>query len=205
MRINVGTYVSSDAEKGFFSGLVDHTAGSSTGCAGGESIITALATTTDECIKTWVHAQHGWIANSAYGKAVDGGLGGGTNGSGTGFYGNDPNPQPANGGRAKGGRQLDDLAAAIKAGTVKFCNPCRIYIYGCQMSNTGTFAARLSGIIPGSKVFAGNGKVSTAHSNGDPGTSTDPWRAEGGWDTFEAGAQTNTETGPTYISPTTTW
>lgn len=200
--IDVGTYVCSDEELGFFRELVKNIIANAHRAASGEEILGALTSDckNDKCIRTWVHAQHGWTPDSSYGKDVGGGFGGGTCGSGTGFYRKDPNPQPEDGGRAKGGRSLEDLKAAIASKQVRFCKCCVIYIYGCEVSCIGDFVAELSNIT-GCTIHAGSGKVSTAHLDGTPGTSKDPWRAEKGWDTWKDGKKTNTGQGPKYVTP----
>ena len=135
---------------------------------------------------------------------MDGGFGGGRNGDGTGFYGRDPDPQPPadEGGRTQGGRSLDDLQADINANRIRFCKPCRIYVYGCEISTIGSFAGRLSQMT-GCRVYAARGKCSTAHADSSAGTARDPWRAEGGWDTYDNGQQT--QTNEKYVTPATSW
>jgi RHS repeat-associated protein len=193
----VGTYVSNDRENGFFNSLVEHVTSDADRVASGSELLETLDQSSggDDAIGTWVHAQHGWVPNSTYGNNVDGGLGGGQQGSGTGFYGSDP-PD----GSDPGGKSLDDLSKLIESGAIKFKDDCSIYLYGCEVSNTGDFAKRLSKIT-GCKVYAASGKCSTAHSDGSPGTATDPWRAEGGWDEYEDGNRDNDERGPTYLTP----
>ena len=200
--VNVGTYVCGDREKNFFEEIVKTRSGHSIRAKNGQGIIDALTgrCAEDTCISKWVHAQHGWYPNSAYGKSVGGGFGGGQTGEGTGFYCKDPNPQPEDGGRAKGGRSLGDLKTAITSGKVKFCDSCTIYIYGCEVSAIGSFAKDLS-CITKCTVYAGSGKVSTAHPDGSAGAGRDPWRAEGGWDTYKGCKKQNSERGPIYIKP----
>ncbi len=196
--VQMGTYIAEDDEDNFFKELVKHQAGSATRAATGEEILDALnaSSSSTSSIKLWVHAQHGWRPNSPYGNSVEGGFGGGSNGlDGTGFYGIDP-PTGAN--RANGGRNLADLKAMVDAGDIVFSSDSTTYVYGCEVSNTKDFAKKLS-TITGGTVRAGVGKVSTAHANGSNGNATDPWRAEGGWDTYENGTKVNTSPGPKYI------
>lgn len=202
--LKVGTYVCSDDEKGFFDELVKRRLSTAVRAASGKEILDALANKCpkpEDCIDTWIHAQHGWLPDSEYGKAVEGGFGGGQSGSGTGMYGRDPVPQSDDGGRRKGGRSLIDLKEAIKSGKITFCDSCEIYVYGCEVSNTGTFAGKLSSIT-GCTVYAASGKCSTAHSDGTPGTARDPWRAEGCWEKWRDGKKDATPpTGKKYIEP----
>ena len=204
--VNVGTYIAPDDEETFFKELVNHRAGNTSRAKSGADILNSLAANSTEgkCIKTWVHAQHGWLPNSPDGRLVDGGFGGGQRGEGTGFYRKDQDPQPRNGGRANGGRNLNDLKSAIDGGTIRFCRQCRIYIYGCEIASIGTFAAELSRITK-CEVYAANGKSSTAHDNGGRGKSTDPWRAEGGWKKLVDGAAAADQPSGKYIEPTVNW
>lgn len=57
--------------------------------------------------------------------------------------------------------------------------------------------------MTGCKIYAAQGKSSTAHNDGSKGTSRDPWRAEGGWDTFDNGQRT--PVGDKYITPINSW
>lgn len=200
--MNAGTYVCGDGEKNFFEDLVKTRSGHSIRANNGQEIIDALTgrCAKDECISKWVHAQHGWAPNSPYGQSVGGGFGGGRSGDGTGFYCRDPSPQPDDGGRKKGGRSLEDLKSAIASGKLKFCDPCTIYIYGCEVSAIGSFAKDLS-CATKCTVHAGSGNVSTQHPDRSPGTGTDPWRADRGWDTYKNCEKVNDKRGPIYIEP----
>lgn len=205
--INKGTYLCGNTENGYFNDLVGHCAGSAERVASGEELLDILTKNCGEthCIRTWVHAQHAWLPNSQDGQHVDGGFGRGGNGAWTGFYGIDANPQPAateEGGRKHGGRSLTDLQTAITANRIRFCRPCRIYVYGCEVATIGSFATRLSQIT-GCAVYAAQGKCSTTHADGSDGTSQDPWLAEGGWDKYDNGQKT--PIGKKYITPETSW
>lgn len=202
--INVGTYTSDADDVEMFKGAIKHRAGNAKDAPSGKDILTALHVGDGQCIKTWMHGQHAWSAASPYGAGVGGGLGGGQKGSGTGFYAKDAAPQPtgAGDGRAGGGRSLPDLQREINAGTIRFCRPCRIYIYGCRVSTIGDFASQLS-TMTGCIVYAGNGSVSTTHDDGTAGKPKDDWRAEEGWDTYSGG--TKTSLGQKYIAPTVNW
>jgi RHS repeat-associated protein len=207
--VNLGTTMPDNTER-IFRDIIEKYIGKkdSYTVMSGEDLLIAMKAQCEKnrCIKTWMHTQHAWNNDSAWAPQVGGGLGGGVNGNWTGFYGKDPGPaaDPPPGpteGRAGGGRNLDDLEKNVKDGKIKFCQPCTIYIYGCAVSKHGDFASRLSKITK-CKVFAANGKCSTTHADGTPGTHNDPWRAEGGWDTYSNGAKT--PTGGKYITPEVT-
>ncbi|MCY2964024.1 MAG: RHS repeat-associated core domain-containing protein, partial [Planctomycetota bacterium] len=198
--IDISTYVvESGGEEGFFNALAGNLVEAPVQVNTGDELLGALVDSceTEECIRTWIHTQHAWRPNSDFGKLVGGGFGGGSTSGGCGFYGKDK-AEGIN--RKKGGRGLPDLAKAIDKKTIKFCSPCRIYVYGCEVATTGDFADELQKVT-GCTVYAGAGKVSTTHSDGKAGTHSDPWRAEGGWYVFGPNNGEKKMLKGKYISP----
>jgi len=62
-----------------------------------------------------------------------------------------------------GARDISDLRGAIDGGTIKFCNPCRISIYACRISDQ--FIKSLSEVT-GCTVTAAGGSCSTGVGGG---------------------------------------
>jgi len=200
---DLGTYMSYEGiEANFWKNLIQYRAGAgnSHGVRSGNEIVARLQTTTKgwNCIRKWVHGQHGWGENSSWGRSLSGGFGGGLNGNYSGFYGNLGREGEQGEGRKNGGRDLSDLMSLLDTGKIRFCRPCDIYLYGCKIAEFGDFPARLSKMT-GCTVYAAAGGSSTAHSGGKAGTHKDPWRAEKGWYKFSDGQGTSTN--DKYLSP----
>src|SRR5262249_28450487 len=98
---------------------------------------------------------------------------------------------------AAGGRSLVDLDGAILGTSIRFCDGAKIHSYGCEISDIGAFASRLS-TITGATGFAARGLCSTAHPDGSPrpepdhcltgvNAERDEWRAEGKWGQYVGG------------------
>jgi len=64
----------------------------------------------------------------------------------------------------KDARYLKDLQAAIAAGTIRFCEDCKITLTGCRVA-VSTFAAKLASIT-GCEVIAARGASSPVVKNG---------------------------------------
>jgi hypothetical protein len=198
---DVGSYMAyAGGEGNFFRNLVQYRAGNAHAVRSGRDILARLETTTRgwNCIRKWVHAQHAWTDGSAWARARSGGLGGGLAGNDTGLYGQLGTEGGQGAGRRAGGRDLSDLASLLEVGRIRFCRPCEIYLYGCQVAEFRHFPTQLS-IMTGCTVYAADGKNSTTHADGTRGTHEDPWRAGQGWYTFSGGQCTPMN--QTYLSP----
>lgn len=204
--VTVGTYTADLGEAGFFRDVVRQRTGADpTESRSGAAILAALVQATGDgnCVRTWMHAQHAWAHDSRYARGHGGGLGSGMDGGGTGMYGTDPGDID----RGNGGRTVQDLRDAVTGQQIRFCRPCRIYLYGCRIADYGTFAAELAAIT-GCDVYAASGGCSTQRPRGVAGTSRDPWRADGGWFVYTSTTGTAgvvvTGTGTTQVTVTRT-
>jgi RHS repeat-associated protein len=123
-EVSVSTFINDTGESGFFRDLLGHAAGgvaNVTQVTTGATLLNTLAAKSSppNCIKRWLHAQHSWADASTDAPRVGGGLGRGTEGNWTGFYGTEPPDVPTDasvqsiGGRPRGGRTLADLETEI--------------------------------------------------------------------------------------------